>query len=248
MKRWYAAIVLIVCAGAAASAMIPKRHTAFSPVASGVSPMTVVLDAGHGGEDGGAIAADGTREKDINLAIADRTALFFDWFGIPYIATRTEDALIGDNTLPTVRERKVSDIRRRMELVSQTPGGVLLSIHQNYFLSGRYSGTQVFYAPEAPGSDALAERIQRDIVAALQPDNTRQIKPTEGTVFLLDKAEKTSVMVECGFLSNEQELARLKSPSYETQLAYFIARGLCDYFNECGDTAQQHIKETKTAG
>ncbi len=197
-------------------------------------PVTVILDAGHGGEDGGAVAPDGTREKDLNLQISNHIALFFDWFGVTYQTVRQDDCLIGDNALPTVRERKVSDIRRRMDLVNKNPNAVLLSIHQNYFVAQRYCGTQVFYAENAPGSRELADTIQRNVAAALQPDNTRKTKPTEGTVYLLDKAEKTSVMVECGFLSNPRELEQLKDERYQSQLAFFITSGLCEYFNEKG--------------
>ena len=194
-------------------------------------PATVVLDAGHGGEDGGAAAKDGTNEKDLNLQIAQSIASYFDWFGIRYVSVRENDSLIGDNTLPTIRERKVSDLRKRMQIVNETPNAILLSIHQNYYISEKYCGTQVFYAPKASGSSELADCIQRDICNALQPDNTRKIKPTEGTVFLLDKAEKTSVMVECGFLSNDTEANKLKDISYQSQLAYYMTRGLCDYIN-----------------
>lgn len=198
---------------------------------NGIQRPVVILDAGHGGEDGGAVAPDGTPEKEINFSIAEDIALYFDWFGVDYVVVRETDELIGDNTLPTVRERKVSDIHKRMALVEQTPGAILLSIHQNIFTSSKYCGTQVFYAKNAAGSMELAETIQRSIISALQPDNERKVKPTEGTVFLLDEATKTSVMVECGFLSNEQELGRLKNREYRSQLSYFIVSGICEYFN-----------------
>ena len=198
---------------------------------NGIPRPVIILDAGHGGEDGGAVAPDGTPEKDINLSVSEIIAMYFDWFGVDYVMVREKDELIGDNSLPTVRERKVSDIRKRMSLVKQTPGAVLLSIHQNIFISSRYSGTQVFYAKNAPGSMELAETIQRAVVSALQPDNERKVKPTEGTVFLLDEATKTSVMVECGFLSNERELSKLKTPEYRSQISLFIALGVCEYIN-----------------
>lgn len=199
--------------------------------AAAVGDTVVVLDAGHGGEDGGAVADDGTNEKDINLRMTKRIALFFDLFGVPYLSVREDDRLIGDSALPTVRERKVSDIHARMDLVTGTPGAILLSIHQNFFVREQFSGTQVFYAPNAPGSDAMAAAVQSAVVRLLQPDNTRQVKPTEGTVYLLDKAVNTSVMVECGFLSNGRELALLKDPTYQTKLSYCIVRGVCDYIN-----------------
>ena len=207
------------------------------PVISPVTSFTVILDPGHGGEDGGASAPDGTHEKDLNLQISQAVISYFDWFGIRYQTTRNDDSLIGDNTLPTIRERKISDIRRRMQIVNDTPGSVLLSIHQNFFTSEKYSGTQVFYAPNAAGSASLADWLQHAVANALQPDNHRKIKPTEGTVFLLDRAEKTSVMVECGFLSNRTETEKLKDERYQSQIGYFIVRGVCDYFNNMNSGA-----------
>lgn len=195
------------------------------------APVTVILDAGHGGEDGGAVAKDGTNEKDLNFQIAGNIASFFDWFGIPYRTVREGDCLIGDNTLSTVRERKVSDIHRRMDMINETADAILLSIHQNMFPVEKYNGTQVFYAAGAEGSKELADCIQNAVKASLQPENERMTKPTEGTVYLLDQATKTSVMVECGFLSNPEELDNLKDPVYQSEISYYITKGLCDYFH-----------------
>lgn len=204
--------------------------------ASALSYATVILDAGHGGEDGGAVASDGTNEKDLNLQITGNAALFLDLFGIPYHTVREGDCLIGDNSLATVRERKVSDIHRRMEIVNGYPDGILLSIHQNMFPVEKYSGTQVFYAPDAAGSEELADCIQAAVTQALQPKNERRTKPTEGTVYLLDQAQRTSVMVECGFLSNPAELGKLKDPVYQSEMSYFITKGLCEFFHNSSNS------------
>lgn len=232
-KRWIAFFAAFAVIGTVC--LFLTRQRCETSVMAQAVPFTVVLDAGHGGEDGGAVAFDGTNEKDINLKISEAAEQYFDWFGIPYVAVRENDCLIGDNTLPTVRERKVSDIRTRMSVVNDTLNAVLLSIHQNFFTSEKYWGAQVFYAKNVPSSAVLAERIQRKISSCLQPDNTRKIKPTEGTVYLLDKAEKPSVMVECGFLSNPQELDRLKDQIYQSQIAYLIVSSVCEYFNESID-------------
>ena len=229
--KWLVTVVPILCFGIAAVLYSMRQNDiALFALSRGID-RTVVLDAGHGGEDGGAAASDGTNEKDINLQITQRISPLFDWFGIRYLSVRKEDILIGNNTLPTIRERKVSDLRRRMQLVNDLPDAVLLSIHQNYYVEEKYTGTQVFYAPFAEGSEELADCIQRSVCGRIQPDNTRRIKPTEGTVFLLDKAEKPSVMVECGFLSNPEERERLKDTLYQTKLAYCIVCGYCEYIN-----------------
>ena len=190
---------------------------------------TVILDAGHGGEDGGAVAADGTAEKDLNLIISNGIAAFFELFGVPYIPVRTQDISVCDAGLVTIRERKRSDIMNRFALVNNTPDSVLLSIHQNMFEQQKYNGTQVFYAGKIPESKALAESIKTAVVTALQPENKRETKPSTDSIYLLYHAKTASVMVECGFLSNPAELDKLKTESYQSQMSYFIFKGLLNY-------------------
>lgn len=201
---------------------IPKYGYAISVS----SPVTVILDAGHGGEDGGTSAEDGTTEKDINLAISEKTAAFLDLFGIDYIKVRDCDKSVCDAGLESIRKRKVSDIKNRYALVTQTPNSILISIHQNYYNSSEYYGTQVFYGASASGSEELACFIQNSVCEYLQPDNKREIKPSSGTIYLLDKAVRPSVMIECGFLSNKKEAEKLKDEKYQSVLSYFIVRGL----------------------
>lgn len=218
------ALTLAICAVRIHSVSILPVSASDGQRAEGY-PFHVILDAGHGGEDGGAIAPDGTPEKDLNLRISSMIASYFELFGVPYTAVRQEDVAVGDLSLPTVRERKTSDIHTRYALVNDTPGAILLSIHQNRFSDPRYSGTQVFYAPDAEGSAVIAESIQRVVVNLLQPDNTRKIKPSGDSIFLLYRAEKPSVLVECGFLSNPEELSDLKDPSYQAALSFAITKG-----------------------
>ena len=192
----------------------------------------IVLDAGHGGEDGGALAPDGTAEKDLNLRIAEDTAAFFDLFGIPYVMTRTGDESVCDKGLSTIRERKRSDINNRYALVNSGENNILLSIHQNTFGQSRFSGAQVFFAGHIEQSRVFAAYLRESIVSALQPQNTREIKPSGDSIFLLYKAKRPSVLVECGFLSNERELALLESPSYQKSMAFRIAVGTLRYLNQ----------------
>lgn len=193
----------------------------------------IILDAGHGGEDGGAVAADGTNEKDINLAITKKTAAFFEIFGVEYIPVRTEDTSVGDNSLTTLRERKKSDIRSREKLVKSTPNAIFFSIHQNMYDIAKYKGTQVFYGSQNPESELLAQEIQNSVKKRLQDDNTRQIKPSGDSIYLLYKAKAPSVMIECGFLSNPEELALLKDENYQKQMSYSVFCGLISYLNNC---------------
>lgn len=200
--------------------------------------VTFVLDAGHGGEDGGAVAPDGTPEKEINLNIEQTLAALFVLYGLPFVETRTEDTAIGDNTLATVGERKRSDILTRYQIVNETPGSILLSIHQNQFRLPQYSGTQVFYSSAFEEAKTLAQLIQSTVSATIQPNNTRQIKPSGSNIFLLYKAKRPSVLIECGFLSNPDELQILKTQQYDTELSYAILHSVLAYYNQIkGDTA-----------
>ena len=191
----------------------------------------IIVDAGHGGEDGGAQSADGVLEKDINLSVANKVNLLLKTLGFETKMTRTDDTLRYDESCSTQREKKVSDIRYRYELMEKTPNAVFLSIHQNYYGESRYHGAQVFYSAKQPESEILAESLQRSIVHTLQPENERAIKPCGSEVYLIYNAEIPAVMVECGFLSNPQEAEKLNDENYQTALSLCIVQGILDYFN-----------------
>ncbi|HBL41210.1 MAG TPA: hypothetical protein DDY98_06430 [Ruminococcaceae bacterium] len=190
---------------------------------------SVILDAGHGGEDGGTSAADGTLEKTINLQIAEKLEPMLNACGYQTIMLRESDSLIGDNSLPTVRQRKVSDIRRRLSAVELNPDSLLISIHQNHFSAPQYSGAQVFYSGNHPQSRLLAECIQEKIVSRIQPQNTREIKKSGSNIYLLYHCQTPAVMVECGFLSNPQEADLLKNEEYQKEMAFAVLCGILKY-------------------
>lgn len=183
----------------------------------------ILVDAGHGGEDGGAEGADGTLEKHINLAIARPLGDLLRVMGYTVSYTRTEDAMVnaaGD----TLRERKVSDIKNRLTMIEQAD--MTISIHQNKFPQTQYSGTQVFYGVGSEESPVLAAAIRASVIALLQPNNTRELKKGDGNVYLLKYATQPLVLVECGFLSNETEREKLKTREYQLQMAFAIAAGV----------------------
>lgn len=188
-----------------------------------------ILDAGHGGEDGGAVAFDGTLEKDLNLTFCKNISLYFDIFGLDYIMVRDGDFSVGDTSLPTIRQRKVSDIHKRYEIINSYENSILLSIHQNMFSVEKYSGTQVFYDGNFKESEELSKVLQFTVKNCLQPDNNRKIKKTDKSIFLLYEAKRPSVMVECGFLSNINELSKLKNTEYQSQFSYFITKGIIQF-------------------
>lgn len=192
---------------------------------------TVLIDAGHGGVDGGAVASDGTEEKHINLQIALLLQQQLGAMGIRTAMTRTTDDSIHDSSAQTIREKKVSDIHNRMQLMEETDNCIFVSIHQNKFSDTSLNGTQVFYSPNTTASAQLAQTIQTSVRTLLQTDNTREIEKSGSSIYLLYYARKPAVLVECGFLSNTADLKKLKDTTYQKQLAFCIAAGILEYIN-----------------
>lgn len=195
----------------------------------GDAPICLVLDAGHGGEDGGAVGISGLLEKNVNLQLVMNLRDLFALADIPVVLTRSDDRLLYDPTSDYRGHKKMQDLRNRLELVKQTPGSVLLSIHLNSFSQSKYSGLQVYYAKRHPDSARLAEHIQTLTRAALQPDNDRKTKPAGSNIYLLDRTDRPAVLIECGFLSNPGECAKLADPVYLNELSTVIFAAVCDY-------------------
>ncbi len=186
----------------------------------------ILIDPGHGGEDGGAVAADGTREKALNLAVSLPLRDLLTVMGYTVTMTRTEDVMINTEG-DSLRERKVSDMKNRLRLVETAD--VTLSIHQNNFTQPQYSGTQIFYSANTEDSRVLAESVRSQVVSMLQPNNTRELKRGTSDVYLLHRATRPMILVECGFLSNSAELAKLKDSDYQRQMAFAVAAGTMTY-------------------
>ena len=194
------------------------------------SGTTVVLDAGHGGEDGGATGVSGTSEAALNLEISLRVRDLLRLCGVQVSMIRETDTAVYSDGCRTIAEKKVSDIKNRASTVNQTEQPLLLSIHQNFFTEGKYHGAQVFYA-KTPGSQQLAEQLQSNLALGLEPDNHRQCKKSDG-VYLMEHIDCTGVLVECGFLSNYEEEQRLLQPEYQKKLAAVIAGTLSVWLSE----------------
>ncbi len=191
---------------------------------------TVIVDAGHGGPDGGTSADDGTLEKELNLQIAQKLDESLKSMGIKTVMIRTDDISIHDDSAKTIRQKKISDIKNRLKIINETENAIFVSIHQNHFSDSKYSGTQVFYSKNDPLSSKLADKIRQPIISHLQTDNTREIKQSGTDIYLLYHAKKPAVMVECGFLSNITEKENLKTEEYQRKIAFLIALGIVDYF------------------
>lgn len=228
IKKWVLPAACLTCTACLILA-VPFFQSRQVIAGAGADYPTIVLDAGHGGIDGGAVAADGTSEKDINLAITLKTEAFLKALGVPTVMVRTEDCSVHDASAKTTREIKVSDIHNRMKLFEDTPNAILVSIHQNHYSSASVRGAQVFYSKNTQSSVDLAEHIQSAIHAQIQPWNDRQIKPSGSSIYLLYQAKATAVLVECGFISNPEENTRLHDEAYQGQMAFCIAQGILQY-------------------
>ena len=192
------------------------------------SKPTVVIDAGHGGEDGGA-EVDGVLEKDINLSIAGKLADMLRVCGYQVTEIRDTDISVYDDGADTLREKKVSDLQHRVEIVNESENNILVSIHQNKFDNSAYSGAQVFYSTNNDNSRVLADAVHSSVVSLIQNDNTRELKPAGSDIYLLDHATVPAIIVECGFLSNNEERAKLLDSGYQSEMAYSIAMGVMEY-------------------
>ncbi len=188
----------------------------------------VVIDAGHGGEDGGAVSADGLYEKDVNLAVAFALRDLLEMNGVSVVMTRDEDILLYDRNVNYQGRKKVLDLAARKTVADNSGDCLFISIHMNAFPQTQYSGTQVWYGTKDPLSQTVAADIQKNALL-LQPDNHRKIKATGSNIYLLDNVSAPCVLVECGFLSNPAEAARLSDPDYQKALAFMIFSGIVEY-------------------
>lgn len=224
MKNWkkqlrIACILLAVLVlGAAVQLLLDRESMA---AFARMEAQTLIIDPGHGGEDGGAISASGQTESAVNLAIALRLDQIMGFYGVPSVLTRDRDISIHDESARTLREKKVSDLRNRVKRINSTENATLISIHQNSYPNYRYHGAQVFYGG-GPGSQPLAKLIQTSLHTALDPENNRAPQRIQSTVYLMKNISCRAVLVECGFLSNPEEDQLLQEKAYQMKLAMVL--------------------------
>ena len=192
------------------------------------APLTVIIDAGHGGEDGGAVSASGLLEKDLNLDIAMRLRVLLENEGVRVILTRDSDTLLYDRNVDYRGRKKALDLAARRRIAEENPNAIFVSIHMNAYPQTQYHGLQVWYSPNDPRSRALAERIQNTVSAQLQPENDRRIKSATSAIYLLHHITSPAVLVECGFLSNPEEAAALATEEYRERLAFLLCRAILE--------------------
>lgn len=185
-----------------------------------------IIDAGHGGEDGGTVSCTGVYESRINLEIAKRLESLLHLLGQDTVMTRSADEALSTQG-NTVAARKLADLKSRVRLVNSVPNGILISIHQNQFPQARYSGPQVFWGSR-PGSQPLARILQQRLNKGLQLSGGRSPGPAK-RVYLMQQVQTPAVLIECGFLSNPKEEALLRSGAYQQRLSAILAAALAEY-------------------
>ena len=231
-KRKIAVILAAVLCLAIFSAALAKGYEYIAVGGIANERKTIILDAGHGGFDGGAVAPDGTVEKDINLKIALTLKEFLEQGGYEVIMTRESDVSTDDVETDKIATRKKSDLKNRLGLMKDNPQAVFVSIHLNKFTTSAANGSQVFYGAERKESKVLGDCIQKSIVRLLQRENTRVNKQATSSTYLLYNATVPAVLVECGFLSNSAELKRLKDEEYQKKMAFSIFCGITSFYSE----------------
>lgn len=199
------------------------------------SKMTVVIDPGHGGEDGGAVAADGTLEKTLNLEFAKTLQSTCKILGIDAVLTRDTDTLLYDKYSDLedyTGKKKVYDLKNRLRFTEEIgENTIFVGIHMNKFSDSKYSGTQVYYSSNSQDSMTLAQGIQSKVKESLQPENNREIKKAGSSIFLLKRLEVPAILAECGFLSNEVETERLKNDEYKKEFSLTTAVAIGEFIN-----------------
>ncbi len=189
----------------------------------------IIIDAGHGGEDGGAVGDGNVLEKDINLQIAKNLNEMLRSAGYETIMTRTDDRMLYDRNVDYQGRKKRLDLEARLKIAQSQENAIFISIHMNAFPQSQYSGLQVYYSTNHANAKILAEQIQSDSKAWLLPNNERHIKPSSGTSYLLDRIAHPAVLVECGFLSNPEECKKLSTQSYQQQLATALFSSISNF-------------------
>lgn len=223
-------VLLFISIRVQKSSDVPKAPpTEEAPFPKVSCKMSVVIDAGHGGEDGGTSGKNGVVEKELNLKIAFKLRDILEEKGAEVILTREEDILLYDRNVDFKGRKKSLDLRARLDIAKNNPNSVFISLHMNSFPDEKYNGLQVWYSGNDSRSKILADDIQSSVKNALQPENNRSTKKAGSNIFLLNRATTPAVLVECGFLSNEEECEALCDEKYQTALSSAIADAIFDF-------------------
>lgn len=214
-------VILFAALIVAAVFIYAKNIPAFSRSA----PYTIVVDAGHGSPDGGAVGKNGTLEKDLNLDIALKLREIFESRGMRVIMTRTDDNSVCDSDAVTLHEMKVSDMKNRLKIINESGADLFLSIHMNSFSDSSADGLHVFYAGNHPEAEPIAELIQ-NYISNLTGAKAHCVKTASDTLYLMKNPVPPSILIECGFISNPREEELLNTDEYRSKIAFAIANAV----------------------
>lgn len=230
IKKWHVgaavtALMLFLALSAYAASL--DLSTSVETVAARLAESTLVIDAGHGGIDGGALGADGSRESDINLAIALRLQAVSAFCGQNCVMTRTDNSRGADSQTYSEHEELVY----RTELVNATPNAILLSIHQNCYPTAQPSGAQVIYSVNGK-SELFGKLTHANLISCLDPENRRVAEPDKNKLYVLSNVKCPAILVECGFVSNYSDITKLTDNRYQTALATVLMSSYLQFINQ----------------
>ena len=216
----FIAVIYLTALSLLPAANFVQANEATSPI--------LVIDPGHGGEDGGAVATNGTLESSLNLQIALKLDALSAFWGVDTVMTRQQSEIDYPEGAETLSAKKKADQNARLSLINSTPGAILFSIHRNCYPSESPWGIQVFYG-SITGSDTLATVTQANLTGQLCPDNRRLAAPMDDSIYLIKNASCPSILIECGFLSNPGEREALETHSYQLELASVMLASYLQY-------------------
>ncbi len=202
-----------------------------SAVVEAAEAKTVIIDAGHGGEDCGAIGINGCYEKDLNLEISNILGRMFEERGYAVVYTRLDDKLLYTEAENIKGIRKISDLKNRCKIGAEHENAVYISIHMNTFSEEKYSGLHVYYSDNNEKSYPLAVSVQNKVKSTLQENNNR-VPKLGSNMYLLENLNNPAILIECGFLSNKDECNKLSEKEYQKQLSFSILCGIIEYIEK----------------
>lgn len=225
--HWLLLVVVGLCLAIVLTQPTFQLHESISEMQ--LAGQVIVVDAGHGGDDPGAVSQSGVLEKEVALQIALKLRDYLQQSGAYVVMTREEDRDLADSSTRGYRKRKVADLQARAQLIKEVEPNLVISIHLNSIGSSRWHGAQTFYNPTIEESKRLAELIQHQLI--LNMENTNRVAKQDSRIFLLKAAHVPAAMVEVGFLSHAREAELLSQEPYQNRLAASIYKGVLAYLS-----------------
>ena len=234
-KMWFLSLIgflifLIVLLTFVGFSILVKTHK--TNIQTKNDEFVVVVDCGHGGPDGGAVAADGTVEKDINLRLGFQLRELLVSYGYNVVMTREKDEFICDDHSASLREQNISDLHNRLAIAEKYSNSIFISLHMNKFTDADSHGSQLFYSPNDKSSRLLAEMIRNRLLNDTQKGNERALKEMDDSVYIIHNATHPALLLECGFLSNVKERENFKDNIYRSKFVYDVFCGIIDFKGE----------------